>query len=401
METEHQSESEISAVPSAARRVGAPWQVPPLVWVLVVLLTLMLVPYTAEQLQYYITRGRERAEVEIARQSLGDQPLAEISHAFGSIAKLIGPSVVHINTTRRAKLLRSPDEALYPFGEQEAHDEGSGVIVDADGYIVTNNHVVEGAADIQVKLSDGQIKDARKIGADRLTDVAVLKIDSGGLTAAEWGDSDRLEVGAPVWAVGNPFGLDRSVTFGIVSAKNRRLRDANRNQQPNAYEDFLQTDAAVNPGNSGGPLVNIEGKVVGINTAIIGPRYQGISFSIPSSIAQEVYLKLRENGHVPRGWLGVQLDELTAARIKQFNLPADAKGAFVQGVQRDSPAEKAGIEPGDVIIEWNDAPIDSNIALSLLVGKTKIGSQAKAVLLRDGEKVALEVPVEERPAEFN
>jgi serine protease Do len=270
--------------------------------------------------------------------------------------------------------------------------QGSGVIVDSTGYIVTNNHVVEGAQQIEVHLSDGRKRQADVIGTDPLTDIAVLKIDADSLIAAEWGDSDKLEVGALVWAIGNPFGLDRSVTMGIISAKGRPGQ--------NPFQNYLQTDAAVNPGNSGGPLVNIEGKIVGINTAIVGPSYQGVSFSIPSNEARKVYDRLRTEGKVARGWLGVALAQLTPELAKQLGL-RQLRGALVQDVVRGAPAEKAGIEPGDVVVEWNGIAVDNSMMLSPLVAATKIGSSVPATIIRDGKSMEIKVTVEERPAELN
>ncbi len=368
---------------------------PRLTWLLVLLLIVWLGPMLVERLEYARVRGRERAEAESAAKQLPDEKLLQtLSRDFGLIAKRIGPSVVHVKTTRRAPVGPN-DELASLFGLRQQQmierDEGSGVIVDDEGYILTNNHVVEGGDTIEVELSDGRRLVSSVLGADPATDLAVLKIDASDLIAAEWGDSDSLEVGAMVWAIGNPFGLDRSISFGIVSAKNRR------GFQHNPYQDFLQTDAAINPGNSGGPLVNIQGQLVGINTAIIGKAYQGISFSIPSSTARDVYGKLRAHGKVARAWLGVVLDEATPNLAAKLKLP-NLKGALVVDVRPGAPAAKAGIEPGDFIIAWNGQPTESSGSLSLLVAKTAIGSKATVTLIREGVKQTLEVPVEERPS---
>jgi len=293
------------------------------------------------------------------------------------------------------RIVRGPhDELSFLFGlpgQYRAEGQGSGVVIDESGYVLTNNHVVAGAERVDVKLSDGQLmRDVKVVGTDPLTDIAVLKVDAGGLTAAQWGDSDELSVGDPVLAIGSPFGLDQTVTAGIVSAKGRRgvVEDL-------SYQDFLQTDAALNPGNSGGPLVDMSGKVVGINTAIFGQRYQGISFAIPSQIARNVYEQLLAKGAVSRGWLGVAMQELDEKLARQLGLES-TEGALVAGVVPGSPAEKAGIEPGDVIVRWNDEEITCRGDLGLAVGGTRPGSQAKVVLMREGRELEATVTVGDR-----
>jgi S1-C subfamily serine protease len=281
------------------------------------------------------------------------------------------------------------------MGDYEALGQGSGVIVDEAGYILTNNHVVQNARTINVKLSGNETRPAEVVGLDETTDLAVLKIPSGGLVAAEWGDSDALQVGSLVWAVGNPFGLDRSVSFGIVSAKNRRVI----NDRSSPYQDFLQTDAAVNPGNSGGPLVDSTGKIVGINTAIVGRSYSGISFSIPATIAKDVYQRLRESGKVERGYMGVALADVSDELAAELGLKS-RHGAIVMQVGPRSPAAKAGIQVKDVIVEWDGQEVVDFTELTLLVGKTKIGSTVKIKLIRAGEPVELELTVEERPSGY-
>ncbi len=374
---------------------------PRLTWLLLLLLVVWLAPYFVERIEYAIARGRERAEADSAAQQLPTQYLEELSRAFGLVAKRIGPSVVHVEITRAANGNGNgngnggpafSDELAALFGSPQMieRSEGSGVIVDAAGYILTNYHVIEHAGQIDVGLSDGRHVEGNVVGADPATDLAVLKIDAADLIPAEWGDSDALEVGAMVWAIGNPFSLDRSISFGIVSAKNRR------GFEQNPFQEFLQTDAAVNPGNSGGPLVNIRGQLIGINTAILGNSYQGISFAIPSSTAHEVYTKLKANGKVARAWLGVALQDVTPDLARQLRLPS-MKGAIVQEVRPKSPAEKAGIQPGDVILMWNDQPIDTPGALTLLIARTPPNTKAKVALIRDGQKLTLDALVEERP----
>jgi serine protease Do len=373
--------------PAPARTGRLPW----LIVLLVAMLGLLLLPTLVERVMYALTRGRERAQVDVARSQLPTPQLTEISHQFALVAKAIGPSVVHVDTVQ-VVAGRGSWRNVRSLGQYEAMGQGSGVVVDEAGYILTNNHVVENARSITVILSSDEKRPAEIVGLDETTDLAVLKIASGGLIAAEWGDSDALEVGSLVWAVGNPFGLDRSVTLGIVSAKNRRGFGAS------PYQDFLQTDAAVNPGNSGGPLVDVSGKIVGINTAIVGRGYQGISFSIPTSIAKEVYQRLRETGKVVRGYLGVVLADMTPELAREAGL-ASAKGVLVAHVEPDGPAAKAGIRAGDAIVEWNGREVGESSELTLLVGKTPIGSQAKMTVLRGDERLELEVTVEERPSQ--
>ena len=252
-----------------------PAGVPTLVGLLVVLLAVWLLPPLVENIQFALVAGGERAQVEVAREQLANHPPLAFTQVSEDVAKSVGPSVVHIDAIQNF--------VVFGLGFVQQHGyakgQGSGVIIDKEGFVLTNNHVIDGASEITVSLSDGRKVDAELIGSDMLTDLAVLKINADGLIEAPWGDSEKLPVGAPVWAVGNPFELDRSVTFGIISAKSRR----GLGNTP--YQEFLQTDAAVNPGNSGGPLVDSSGQVVGINTAIYGSTYQGISFAIPSETA--------------------------------------------------------------------------------------------------------------------
>jgi serine protease Do len=262
-------------------------------------------------------------------------------------------------------------------GELGHDGQGSGVIVDAAGYIVTNFHVISQATTIQVQLSDGRRTNASVAGIDRLLDLAVLKIDLPNLVAAEWGDSDELEVGDMVWAVGSPYGLDRSYSFGIVSAKARRSESGLTNN----FQEYLQTDAAVNPGNSGGPLLNIAGQVIGINTAIIGGGYQGISFAIPSAVAKQEYDQLRAKGTIERAWLGIVPLEVPQQVRDQLGLSI-GQGVYVDMVQHRTPAERAGILRGDVILKWNDIAANDPTLLSRAIAATQIGSVAKVQLVR-------------------
>jgi len=373
-----------------------------LTWFLVTVAGLLLlrfvVPYFAEHIQYAITRGRERAKLEIAEQGLQQVPLDQLSKAYQLVSKRVGPSVVHIRVASLVDTAPSDElDSLFGYPRRESEGQGSGVIVDPAGYIVTNNHVVRGATEIHVSLSDGRTVDGTVEGVDALTDIAVVKIDAGNLSAAECGDSDDLEVGAMVWAVGSPFGLERSITFGILSAKDRA------SMAGTAWQDFLQTDAAVNPGNSGGPLVDARGRIIGINTAIVGESYQGISFAIPSRIAQRVYEKLRVSGDVERGWLGVQLGDVTEEAAREFGWPVK-HGAYIHAVVNDrrksSPAHRAGIKPGDIVITWNGKAIRDSAALSRLVARAEIGSDAEVVVVRDGQEMTVTVNVAARPVQL-
>ena len=267
------------------------------------------------------------------------------------------------------------------------------MIVDPKGYILTNYHVISRASQVEVDLDDGRVVNATVVVADKVSDLAVLKIQADGLTAATWGDSDKLEAGDPVLAIGNPFGLAHTVTAGIISARDRHDVIGGL-----SYRDYLQTDAAVNPGSSGGPLVNMQGHVVGINTAIVGPTYQGVGFAIPSHWAQVVYQTLKSSGKMSRGWFGVATQAMTPALAKQFGL-SDANGALVTAVVPGSPAAGAGIAPGDVIVRWNGRATNDPVELALTVASSKPDSTATVELIRDGKKISIKVVVRERPIE--
>jgi serine protease Do len=368
-------------------------------WLLIVVVILVATPYLLPklvyQVQYSLTRAREEAERDAADETLDRINLSDLARVMRAVPKKVRPSVVHINTTKvvNAREL-SGDEGQFFFGPPRQHatrGQGSGVVVDAEGYVITNLHVISGASEINVKLSDGRTVQATTVGADPLTDLAVLKIDSDGLTALEWGDSDDLAVGDMVWAAGSPFGLDHSITFGILSAKGRR------GVGHSPLQNFLQTDTAVNPGNSGGPLVNSQGKLVGINTLIIGETYQGISFAVPSNVVRHVYDQIRENqGMIERGWLGVALDELTPETAKRLGLQK-AEGVLVLRVIKSSPAQAAGIQPGDVIRSWNGETIRRASDLSVAVAQTKVSSTVTVIVIRGGETLTLDVHVGKRP----
>jgi serine protease Do len=386
-------EEDRQAIAAETDRIRVAWA--KLVWLLAFLAVLLaisyLVPYIAEQTQYAITRGKQRAEHDFAKRHIGESPIGEMSRAYQMVSQVVGPSVVHINTT-------GTDHMILPLSTRgrsriPTEGQGSGVVMESSGYILTNNHVIRGASDIQVSLADGRKRKASVVGRDGPTDLAVLKIDADKLTPAHWGDSEGVEPGALVWAVGSPFGLERTITSGILSAKHRAGMAGNMNQ------DFLQTDAAVNPGNSGGPLVDAAGKVIGINTAIVGDAYQGISFAIPSNVAQQIYTRIKTDGAVHRGWLGVQLEPMTEDRAKQAGL-SSTTGVYIVDFyvhKNKSPAAAAGIQPGDVLLRWNQAEVTSPADLRKLVEKTPIGSKAKVTVLRGSEELPLEVIVGQRP----
>ncbi len=260
------------------------------------------------------------------------------------------------------------------------------------------------ASQIRVRLSDGRSVPATVVGADRETDMAVLKVSAGNLIAAQWGDSDEIEVGALVWAVGSPMGLQRSVTFGILSGKHRSFTSEPINGQlslsglanGSPYHDFLQTDAAVNPGNSGGPLVDALGRVVGVNTAIIGETYQGISLAIPSSIARPVYERIIRDGRVVRGWLGVLPRDVAYDEAADLGLDR-AAGALILEVRPDSPAQRAGLQANDVIIRWDNKPITSRTDLFSRVALTEVGVPVDVVIVRARQPLTLPVTVVGRP----
>jgi S1-C subfamily serine protease len=280
------------------------------------------------------------------------------------------------------------DEIASLRGESQggATDEsvGSGVVVEADGLIITNYHVVARSDQIDVALADGRRFEAALVGADAATDLAVLRIDATGLPTAEWGDSDSIEVGEMVWAIGNPFGLDRTITYGIVSAVGRR------GVVDNPFQEFLQTDASINPGNSGGPLVDVHGHVVGITTAIVGKGFRGIGFAIPSNTARRVCEEIRTTGHVERGYLGMALRELPGGA-------AAAPGAVVAAIEPGSPAAAAGVRPGDVVLSFDGEPIMEPAAFVLLLTRAPVGTEALLGIMRDGEPLTLTVKVGRRP----
>lgn len=321
--------------------------------------------------------------------SLADSPgirmLEEIQAVITELAEQAKPSVVNLFP------LPSPGRSREPAGERtpNASGSGSGLIVDNDGHIVTNNHVIGDATEIEVRLSDKTKLIAQVIGKDPDTDLALLKVTADHpLPSARFGDSSKVKVGQWVLAVGNPFGLDRTVTLGVVSGIGRENINLSR------YENFIQTDASINPGNSGGPLFNLRGEVIGINTAIINFA-QGIGFAIPSNMAKQVIDQLLAKGKVVRGWLGVGIQPLTPELAKKFGV-TEGEGVLVNEVFDKDPAAAAGIKPGDIIVRIDGAVVDSPNKLSRLIGALPPGATSKIEVVRDLRHVVLDVPLSER-----
>ncbi|HOE17895.1 MAG TPA: DegQ family serine endoprotease [Syntrophorhabdaceae bacterium] len=322
--------------------------------------------------------------------------------SFADLAQDLGPAVVNIKVTKiqSAGFSGGPGVPEGPFGDMfkryfgdmqrppayKAQGAGSGVIIGSDGTILTNNHVVEGAKEIVVTMSDKREYKAKVLGRDPKTDLAVLKVDAPSpLKSATLGDSDALRVGEWVLAIGNPFGLSNTVTSGIVSAKGRVIGAG-------PYDDFIQTDAPINPGNSGGPLFNMKGEVVGINTAII-PNGQGIGFAIPVNTAKMLVPQLVEKGKVTRGYLGVQIQDVTPELAASLGL-GTAKGALVSDVVKDGPAEKGGVKRGDVVVSFNGKEIKDSRALPSVVASTPAGKEVPVRVVRNGKETSLQVKIE-------
>lgn len=330
---------------------------------------------------------------------------------FTKLVKEASPAVVNISTVQRVsggsefqKRFDLPDDVPeifrhffgiptpMPRGNQEKTSLGSGFIISSDGYILTNNHVVNNAAEIIVRLNDRRELEAKVIGADKSSDLALLKVKAKNLPTVETGDSSELKVGEWVVAIGSPFGFDYSVTAGIVSAKGRSLPNEN-------YVPFIQTDVAINPGNSGGPLFNLDGEVVGINSQIYtrSGGFMGVSFAIPINVALDVAEQLKKSGHVSRGWLGVVIQEVNKELAESFGLKK-AAGALVAQVLPASPAEQAGLKSGDIITRFNRKNIELSSDLPHQVGRMKPGEQAHLTIMRDGKKKLLKVKIGSAPS---
>lgn len=320
---------------------------------------------------------------------------------FTELVKRVSPSVVNITATRKLTNNRNqfdreekPDFFRrffrdMPRGQAPRPAAGSGFIISSDGYILTNNHVIDGADEIIVALSDRRERIATLVGADPVSDLALLKIDADNLPVLEIGNSEKLEVGEWVVAIGSPFGFELSVTQGIVSAKGRSLPEQGGN-----YVPFIQTDVAINPGNSGGPLFDLSGKVVGINSQIFtrSGGYMGLSFAIPIDVAMEVVEQLKTDGKVSRGWLGVLIQRVDHDLAESFGLDRPS-GALITQIFADSPAEHGGLREGDIILEFNNKQIDLSSDLPHLVGRTKAESDALLLIVRNGERQEVTIKI--------
>jgi serine protease Do len=350
--------------------------------------------------------GAPSLDVKVAHD---DSPvlLGTMANGYSSVLKGALPAVVNISTSKVVK--NRPDEGMFNdpffrqfFGNQgreqqprseREHSLGSGVIITTDGTILTNNHVVDGATDIQVYLSDNRQFAAKLVGTDPKTDVAVIKIQASSLPTLPIGDSSKMQVGDVVLAIGDPFGIGKTATAGIVSATGRGGLGIEN------YEDFIQTDASINPGNSGGALINLHGSLIGINTAILsgqGGGNQGIGFAIPINLARNVMNQLVEHGKVTRGYLGVHIQDVTPALAKQFGL-TQGGGVLIGDVSGDTPAAKAGLKSGDVVTELNGEPVSAANQLQVQISQMAPGTSVKMKVWRDGKSQDVTVTLGELP----
>ncbi|MDO8475533.1 MAG: Do family serine endopeptidase, partial [Candidatus Rokubacteria bacterium] len=318
------------------------------------------------------------------------------------IGRELKPAVVNVSAKRSETAtpeMQGPSGEETPFDRyfkdffgsrprRHARSMGSGFIINQNGYIVTNNHVVEGATQVQVKLSDGRELPAKVVGRDSKTDIALLKVEANGLNVIPLGDSSASQVGEPVMAIGNPFGLEQTVTTGIVSATGRAIGTG-------PYDDFIQTDASINPGNSGGPLINARGQAIGINTAIFSQSggSVGIGFAIPMTLAKSVVSQLADSGKVTRGWLGVGIQPVTPDLAKSFGR-AETTGVLVSSVSEGSPAERAGLKSGDIITEYDGRKVERASDLPRAVAGTPVGREVRLSVIRDGKPVTLSARIE-------
>lgn len=334
-----------------------------------------------------ITRDKELPPLASGRS------LEVMDHEFTDLVEHVVPSVVSINTVtapNREALVRQ-FFGLQRGGVQPMTQIGSGMIVSTEGHIVTNWHVVKGASQVTVQLNDGRTLPARFTGADQRSDIAVLKVDAEGLIPIPFGDSEKVRVGQMVFAVGNPFGLQETVTQGIISAKGRRTTSE-------AANEFFQTSTTINPGNSGGPLIDIHGKVIGVNNFIISRSggSEGIGFAIPSNVARRIYENIVLRGRVIHPWLGVVMRPLNERLAHQLGL-SDTKGALIAATMAGSPADRGGLSGGDVIVSFNGQPIRDGNDLRIRVAEADIGSTATLGILRGGTPLQVSLKLEEEP----
>src|SRR5436190_6481183 len=371
----------------------------------------------------FTQKDKAESAKSVPNVPVDERPIARDAgshNSFAPLVKKVTPAVVKVLTTTKMHntsfssdgnsgpedLLRRffgddfngnmmPRQGRRNFNMPRQTGLGSGVIVTKDGFILTNNHVVDGADEVKVVMTDGREFTAKVIGRDPKSDVAIIKIDAKDLSAVQMADSDKVEVGDIVLAVGNPFGIGQTVTTGIVSATGRGGAIGLD------YEDFIQTDAAINPGNSGGALVDAEGRLIGVNTAILSRTggNQGVGFAIPANLARSVMDQIIEKGKVERGFLGVKLQDLTPEFAQQFNVPENSSGALIAEVTEKSAAAEAGLKSGDVIIELNGSPVKDGRALQLMVGRLAPGDKVAVKILRDGKEKTMTVTLKEMPEE--
>ena len=372
---------------------------------LVFVALVILVVYAVSQWNQHRRVPETFTPAETPHLDLKEMPaLAAIDQETTRLVQAVVPSVVSITTSRKVQVPQIIDPFEFFFGrrsrrpqqEQVQNSLGSGVIVSKEGHILTNNHVIANTDEVKVQLSDGREFPARLIGADKSTDIAVLKIEASGIVALPLGDSDNAKTGQTVFAIGNPFGLQETVTQGIISATGRQVSDESANE-------FLQTNTVINPGNSGGPLVNIRGEIIGVNNAIGNysgtGTFEGVGFAIPSNVARHSLESIIKTGRVVRAYLGVGIQELTPELAEQFGVPGQV-GAVVSYVTADSPAEKAGIKAGDIIIGFNGKPVKNARGLFRLLSNTPVNSKVEVQFLRDKKPQAVTATVEEQPVGF-
>ncbi|MBT00291.1 MAG: transcriptional regulator [Oceanospirillaceae bacterium] len=348
--------------------------------------------------------GQTRVEIVQADQRRNS---LQGPYSYADAVDQAAPAVVNIYTRKLVDsednpMLNDPlyrryyEEGKQPDSQKVHTSLGSGVIISAGGYVVTNNHVIEGADSVVVALRDGREALATIVGTDPPTDLAVLKINLNELPEITLAPTDALRVGDVVLAIGNPFGVGQTVTQGIISATDRNRLGLS------TYEDFIQTDAAINPGNSGGALIDPEGQLVGINTAIFSKSggSEGIGFAIPADLVTQVLQDLIEKGRVVRGWVGVEAQALNPRLAESFGLPANQRGLIIAGIYRDSPAHAAGLQPGDIILKLDDEPItDAGHSTMNAIARLRPGDQARFTIYREGEEMEIAITTSERPAD--